>query len=184
MWLIVGLGNPGRDYALNRHNIGFLAVDVLADGATWSGKFQGHIAECRLGTDKHILLKPQTYMNLSGESVGKAAHFYKIPPENILVIHDDLDLPLGKLRVKQGGGHGGHNGLKSIDAHLGKEYWRLRLGIGHPGDKERVTGHVLGNFSKAEMEIVADQIGLVIQNLPLLLQADASGFMNRTIIPE
>lgn len=179
MWLITGLGNPGKEYALNRHNIGFMALNALAGGSGWSKKFQGEIAECFVGVEKTILLKPLTYMNLSGESVGKAANFYKIPPEQVLVIHDDLDIPLGKLRVKRGGGHGGHNGLKSIDLHLGKEYWRLRLGIGHPGDRERVTGHVLGNFDKTEAPVVEDLLAAIIQNLPLLLQQDAPGFLQR-----
>ncbi len=182
MWLIAGLGNPGKDYALNRHNIGFMALDSLASG-NWSKKFQGEIAECFIGMEKAMLLKPQTFMNLSGESVGKAANFYKIPPEQVLVIHDDLDLPLGKLRVKQGGGHGGHNGLKSIDVHLGRDYWRLRLGIGHPGDRERVTGHVLGNFDKSERITVEDQLDEIRRHLPLLLQGDAPGFMSRMSLP-
>jgi PTH1 family peptidyl-tRNA hydrolase len=185
MWLIVGLGNPGNLYALNRHNIGFLAVDSLAHAyhaSSWSAKHGGQMAEVRIDGQKHLLLKPQTFMNRSGESVAPAARFFKIPPEKVLVIHDELALPLNTLRVKQGGGHAGHNGLKSIDQHLGQNYWRLRLGIDHPGDKDRVTGHVLGNFSRAEQDIVTDQIGLVLQNLPLLLQGDAAGFMNRCSI--
>jgi len=186
MWLIAGLGNPGNQYALNRHNIGFLAVDALAQSysaSSWSAKHGGQLAEVRIGNEKHLLLKPQTFMNRSGESVAPVARFFKIPPEQVLVIHDELALPMGKMRVKIGGGHAGHNGLKSIDQHLGQNYWRLRFGIEHPGDRDRVTGHVLGNFSKPEQEIVADQLGLVIQNLPLLLQGDAAGFMNRCSIP-
>ena len=161
MWLVVGLGNPGPNYAGTRHNIGFMAVDALAESlraAGFSKKFQGELSEASLGSDKLLLLKPLTFMNLSGKSVLAAAAFYKIPPEHIIVIHDELDLPIGKLRIKQGGGHNGHNGLKDIDNVLGPNYWRIRLGIGHPGDKSQVHGHVLNNFSADERSMVEKQL--------------------------
>lgn len=154
MWLIVGLGNPGAEYAATRHNIGFLAVDVLAENLrapNYSSKFQGECAQATLGDEKIILLKPQTYMNNSGRSVQAAAAFFKIAPENIIVLHDELDLSLGKLRIKRGGGANGHNGLRDIDACLGQDYWRIRLGIGHPGTKEQVHSHVLTRFSVEEV---------------------------------
>ena len=144
-WLLVGLGNPGREYARNRHNIGFMAVDEIAREygfPIWKRKFQGQMAEGRIAGEKVILLKPETYMNLSGEAAGTAARFYKIPPERIWVFHDEMDLPPGRLRTKHGGGSGGHNGIKSLDQHLTPAYGRVRLGVGHPGDKDRVTGHV------------------------------------------
>jgi PTH1 family peptidyl-tRNA hydrolase len=185
MWLIVGLGNPGASYAKHRHSIGFMAVDRLADtyGATpFSRKFQGEIAEARIAGERCLLLKPMTYMNLSGQSTGAAAQFYKIPPERIIALHDELDLPFGKLRVKQGGGHGGHNGLKSLDAHIGQDYWRVRLGIGHPGDKELVTGYVLSDFGKEERPALADWLAHIAQAFPLMIAGDSAGFMN-TLAP-
>ena len=192
--LLVGLGNPGGGYSAHRHNIGFMAIDAVAAEhgfPKFSRKFQGEISEsyvelppersggARSEKAKIILLKPQTYMNLSGESVGAAARFYKLPVQDIIVLHDELDLPLCKLRVKQGGGHGGHNGLKSIDQHLTPDYWRVRLGIGHPGAKELVTGHVLSGFSAAEAKLVAPWLQDIAASLPLLLSGDAPKFMNR-----
>ncbi|MFD2261367.1 aminoacyl-tRNA hydrolase [Lacibacterium aquatile] len=155
MWLFVGLGNPGREYAKNRHNIGFMAADEIVRRHRFSGwkadrKLMGEVADGEIAGEKIVVLKPMTYMNLSGDSVGAVARFYKIPIGNICVFHDELDLPPGKVRVKKGGGHGGHNGLKSIDAHCGKDYWRVRLGIGHPGDKNLVSPYVLGDFFKSE----------------------------------
>ncbi len=160
MKLFVGLGNPGARYAGHRHNIGFMAVDAIADDhgfAASRNRFQGEAREGALplpggGQDKVLVLKPTTYMNESGRAVGEAARFYRLEPEDVIVFHDELDLEAARLRVKQGGGNAGHNGLKSISAHLGNDYWRVRIGIGHPGQKERVTGHVLGDFSKAERE--------------------------------
>ena len=139
MWLIVGLGNPGGSYARNRHNIGFMAADEIVRRhcfSPWRSKYQGQIAEGTIAGEKVLVLKPETYMNLSGQSVAAAARFHKIPNGNVIALHDEIDLPPGKVRVKKGGGAAGHNGLKSIDAHLGNDYWRVRLGIGHPGDKD------------------------------------------------
>jgi peptidyl-tRNA hydrolase, PTH1 family len=150
MFLIIGLGNPGKEYAHNRHNVGFRVVDALAQSfkaAPWRKKYQGEITEVIVAGEKVLLLKPMTYMNLSGQSVQHAASFYKIPLENIIVFHDELDLIAGRIRVKTGGGDAGHNGLKSITSHCGAGYVRVRIGIGHPGDKERVHGHVLGDFT-------------------------------------
>ena len=146
MWLIVGLGNPGSQYKRNRHNIGFMAVDEIVrrhDLSSSKKKFQALLSEGEIVGEKVLVLKPQTYMNLSGQSVQAAASFYKIPLDHVVVFHDELDLAFGKIRVKFSGGAAGHNGLRSIDDHLGKDYWRVRLGIGHPGEKEFVTQHVL-----------------------------------------
>lgn len=151
MFLLVGLGNPGSEYALTRHNIGFMAVDALADAERFTSKFHGEIAARSIEGEKVLLLKPQTFMNLSGKSVQAAMAFYKIPLEKVIVFHDELDLPLGKIRIKLGGGANGHNGLKDIDQMVGANYWRIRLGIGHPGMKEQVHGHVLGRFGADEM---------------------------------
>ena len=164
MWLVVGLGNPGAEYALTRHNIGFMAVDVLADDARFAGKFQGEVASMELAGEKLILLKPMTYMNNSGRSVQAAMAFYKIPPANLIVLHDELDLPLGKIRIKQGGGANGHNGIKDIDQLVGPDYWRIRLGIGHPGTKEQVHDHVLQRFSTAEREEVVKVVSAVAEH--------------------
>lgn len=180
--LIIGLGNPGTRYARHRHNIGFAVVDALANTyrfSPWKHKFQGELAEGEIGTAKVLLLKPQTFMNLSGESVQQAARFYKIPLEQIFVIHDELDLPLGKLRVKCGGGNGGHNGLKSIDVHIGPDYWRVRFGIGHPGERELVSPYVLSDFAKAEEPAVKKIIAAICQHFSILLQNDEAGFMNK-----
>lgn len=183
--LITGLGNPGAKHEGHRHNIGFMVVDALAEQygfGAWKSKFSGELCEGKIGGQKVILLKPQTFMNLSGESVGQLARFYKIAPEQTLVIHDELDLPLTKLRVKQGGGHGGHNGLRSIDSHIGKEYWRLRFGIGHPGDKDHVSPYVLSDFAKAEQPQVEETIHDICKHFGLLLQDDKKNFMNTVSI--
>lgn len=153
MLIIAGLGNPGSQYAGNRHNIGFMAVDAIQRRpgfSPWSKKFKALISEGELAGEKVLLIKPQTFMNLSGEAVGEAMRFYKLGPENLTAIYDELDLPAAKARIKTGGGHGGHNGVKSLDAHCGREYRRLRLGIGHPGAKELVHNHVLGDFAKVD----------------------------------
>ncbi len=182
MWLLVGLGNPGDKYKSNRHNIGFMAVDAIADEygvGPFKAKFQGEMAEGRIGGEKVVLLKPQTFMNESGQSVGKCAKFYKIAPERICVFHDELDLEPGKCRVKMGGGVAGHNGLKSIKAHMGTpEFKRVRLGIGHPGDKNRVSGYVLSDFAKAEAGWVERLIPALADNVPLLLEG-SDDFMTR-----
>jgi len=157
MWLITGLGNPGAEYASTRHNIGFLAVDDLARqvrAPQFSNKFHGEFCQTELGGEKLLLLKPQTFMNNSGRSVQAAMAFFKVPLSQLIVLHDELDLPPGKIRIKKGGGANGHNGLRDIDACVGQDYWRIRLGIGHPGTKEQVHGHVLSRFSSEERTIV------------------------------
>ena len=183
MWLLVGLGNPGDKYKNNRHNIGFMAVDRIADEygfSSFRSKFQGEVSEGRIAGQKAVLLKPQTFMNESGLSVGKAAKFYKIAPERIYVFHDELDLDPGKIRVKCGGGVAGHNGLKSIKAHLGTpEFLRVRMGIGHPGDKNRVSGYVLSDFSKAGADWLEKYIPAVAEYTPLLLEDNEDDFMTR-----
>lgn len=155
MKLWVGLGNPGAQYAGNRHNIGFMAVDRIASDhgfGPWKARFQGEVSEGRIGTDRIVLLKPTTYMNDSGRAVRAASDFYKIPVSDITVFHDELDIAPGKCRVKHGGGHAGHNGLRSISQHMGEGYARIRLGVGHPGDKALVSNYVLGDFSKSDRE--------------------------------
>lgn len=181
MQLWVGLGNPGAKYAANRHNIGFMAVDRIAADhgfAPWKKAFQGFVSEGRFGSARVILLKPETFMNLSGQSVRAAADFYKIPVEAITVFHDELDLAPGKCRLKQGGGHAGHNGLRSIHQHLGEAYARVRLGIGHPGDKDRVAGYVLSDFAKAEAVWLDDLMRGISDGAPALASADGARFLN------
>ncbi|MGF1543348.1 MAG: aminoacyl-tRNA hydrolase [Parvularculaceae bacterium] len=172
MLLLVGLGNPGEKYRRHRHNVGFMAVDAIADASGFGpprAKFRGELREgapARRG--KALILKPTTYMNESGRSVGEAARFYKIPPSDVLVFHDELDLAPGIVRLKVGGGHAGHNGLRSIAAHMGSEFRRVRIGIGHPGEKARVTGHVLGDFSKADadwLEPLLDALAACVDRL-------------------
>ncbi len=182
MLIIAGLGNPGAKYSENRHNIGFMAVDAIHRRhrfSPWSKKFKAEIAEGEIAGEKVLLMKPQTFMNLSGEAVGEAMRFYKLKPADIVAIHDELDLPAGRARMKTGGGHGGHNGLKSLDAHCGKDYRRLRLGIGHPGDKERVHGHVLGDFAKVDHTWLDPLLDAIADNADLLLQSDESKLMNK-----
>ena len=182
MLLIAGLGNPGSKYENNRHNVGFMAVDAIAHRhsfSPWSKKFQGLVAEGRIGGEKVLLLKPQTFMNLSGQSVGEAMRFYKLGPSGIAVFYDELDLAPGKVRIKTGGGHGGHNGIKSLDAHCGKEYRRVRIGIGHPGVKELVTPYVLGDFSKADRDWLDPLLDAIADNVALLVKGDDNGYMNR-----
>ena len=183
MLLLVGLGNPGDKYKGNRHNIGFMAIDQIAKDynfPSFKSKFQGHVSEGRIGDQKVVLLKPQTYMNNSGQSVGAAAKFYKFTPEQIVVLYDELDLEPGKLRVKTGGGAGGHNGIRSMDAHLpSKNYKRVRLGIGHPGDKNRVSGYVLSDFSKTEQKWLEPLIEDVSRYMDVLVQGDEGLFMTR-----
>lgn len=185
--LIAGLGNPGPDYARNRHNAGFMAVDCMHEAygfGPWRAKFQGLMAEGRIGKRKTYLLKPQTYMNLSGDSVGAAARFLKLPLSAVVVFHDEMDLAAGKLKAKTGGGDAGHNGLRSITATLGPDYRRVRIGVGHPaGGKERVVGHVLANFSKADE---AEWLGPLLQAMadaaPHLAENDNISFMNKVAV--
>ena len=182
MRLLVGLGNPGGAYARNRHNIGWMAADEIVrrhSFGSWRSRFHGQLAEGNLAGEKVLVLKPETYMNLSGQAVAAAVRFHKIANGDVLVLHDELDLPPGKVRVKRGGGAGGHNGLKSIDAHLGNDYWRIRLGIGHPGDKTLVTPWVLGDFAKADEAWLAPLLEAVAAQLPLLLGGDENAFMTR-----
>ena len=182
MKLIAGLGNPGDKYAANRHNIGFMAVDGIARRhgfSPWRRRFSGEVAEGRLGGDKVILLKPMTFMNESGRSVGEAMRFFRLEPSDVIVLHDELDLAPGKVRIKTGGGHAGHNGLRSIMAHIGADFHRVRLGIGHPGDKRLVHGYVLHDFGKAEREWLEPLIEAVADNADLLVAEDFSGFLNR-----
>jgi PTH1 family peptidyl-tRNA hydrolase len=181
MRLFVGLGNPGAKYAGNRHNIGFMALDQIARDhgfAPWRSKFQGQLSEGKLGSTRVILLKPETFMNKSGQSVGEAMRFYKLEPGDVTVFHDELDLAPGKVRVKTAGGHAGHNGLRSIHQHIGPDYRRVRLGIGHPGHKDRVAGYVLSDFAKAEGEWLDDVIRGVGDGAPDLARDDPARFMN------
>lgn len=182
MLLLVGLGNPGEKYADNRHNIGFKAIDEIArlhNFPEFKTKFQAELSEGRLGGEKCLLMKPQTYMNLSGQAVGEAARFYKIEPENVIVIHDELDLDFGKIRMKKGGGAAGHNGLKSIMSHLSPDFHRLRLGIGHPGKKEEVHDHVLKNFAKSDQDFIEDMLEAIAKHAPLLADAQHATFANK-----
>ncbi|PHR22710.1 MAG: aminoacyl-tRNA hydrolase [Hoeflea sp.] len=182
MLLIVGLGNPGSQYARNRHNVGFMAADAIARRHSFSGfskKFRAEIAEGTLAGEKTLIIKPMTFMNLSGDSVGEAMRFYKLKPADIIVIHDELDIAPGKLKLKTGGGNGGHNGLKSIDAHCGKDYKRLRVGIGHPGHKDRVNPHVLGDFSKADQDWLQPLLDAIADNAELIAKGDDAGFLNK-----
>lgn len=181
MQLFVGLGNPGAKYARNRHNIGFMALDRIAEDhgfAPWRAKFQGQLAEGTLGSEKVLLLKPETFMNLSGQSVTAAMRFFKLTPADITVFHDELDLAPGKLRVKQGGGHAGHNGLRSIHQHIGSDYARVRIGIGHPGHKDRVSGYVLSDFAKADEGWLDDVLRGVSDGAADLAVGDSGRFLN------
>ncbi|UHS61937.1 aminoacyl-tRNA hydrolase [Agrobacterium vaccinii] len=182
MIIIAGLGNPGTQYTGNRHNIGFMAVDALQrlpSFSPWSKKFKSEISEGEIAGEKVLLMKPLTFMNLSGESIGEAARFYKVKTGDVIAIHDELDLVAGRARIKIGGGHGGHNGLKSIDAHCGKDYRRLRLGIGHPGDKERVQGHVLGDFAKSDKVWLEPLLDAIADNAEMLVKGEDSQLMNK-----
>lgn len=182
MILLVGLGNPGTEYALTRHNVGFMAVDEIVhrysfDG--WTKKFKGEVCAGSIDGEKVMVLKPHTYMNLSGEAVSAVASFYKIPPEKIYVFHDDMDLPVGRLKVKQGGGSGGHNGIKSIDAHLGQNYHRVRIGVDKPATREQVVSWVLSKFSTNDKKTLDELIIKISENIPTLLTKDGNLFMNK-----
>ena len=182
MFLLVGLGNPGKDYSGNRHNIGFMAIDAIARQAgfpPFRKKFQGEASEGQIAGERVVLLKPLTFMNDSGESVRAAAQFHKIPLADIAVIHDELDLPPGKLRIKTGGGEAGHNGLRSITAHLGKDYKRVRVGIGHPGDKARVYSYVLSDFAKSEAGWVEAMCAALAKNVDCFVKRDDAGLQNQ-----
>jgi PTH1 family peptidyl-tRNA hydrolase len=182
MRLVVGLGNPGTEHVGNRHNIGFMVVQEIARRhgfPPWRRRFQGVATEGAVGSERLLLLLPGTYMNESGRAVGEAAHFYKLGLDDIVVVHDEVDLPAGKVRVKAGGGVAGHNGLRSITAHVGNDYRRVRVGIGHPGDKELMLRHVLGDFAKAERPWVEALCGVIADNVALLAKGDDATFQNK-----
>ena len=182
MALLVGLGNPGPRYEANRHNIGFIAVDAICDRhgfGPWRTRHHGLMAEGTIASHRVRALKPLTFMNDSGRSVAAAAHYYRIPNEAIFVLHDEIDLRAGKVRVKRGGGSAGHNGLRSIDAHLGADYWRIRIGVGHPGDRERVHGHVLNDFAKADRGWLDKLLDALATCAPLLIENRDSDFMSK-----
>jgi PTH1 family peptidyl-tRNA hydrolase len=182
MRLLVGLGNPGAEYAFNRHNIGFLAIDAIAAHfrfSPWRARFQGLVAEGSIAGTKVLAVKPATYMNLSGQSVGEAARFFKVTAENVIVIYDEIELVPGKVKVKQGGGSAGHNGIKSLDSHIGPDYWRVRLGVGRPDGKAQVKGHVLQNFAKSDMDWLGPLLNAVAEATPLLIAGDENKFMTR-----
>lgn len=182
MKLFIGLGNPGAKYEKTRHNIGFLAVDAIADAhgfAPFRTKFQGLLSEGKLGTEKVLLLKPETFMNLSGQSVGEAMRYFKLEPSDLTVFHDELDLAPGRVKVKTGGGHAGHNGLRSMHEHVGPDFQRVRLGIGHPGDKRLVSAYVLHDFAKADWDWLDPLLAGIADGAPLLAKGDAGGFMNK-----
>ncbi|NIJ21024.1 PTH1 family peptidyl-tRNA hydrolase [Sphingomonas naasensis] len=181
MQLWVGLGNPGPQYAMHRHNVGFMALDAIAGVHGFSApkkQFQGWAQEGRIGSDKLVLLKPGTYMNESGRAVRAAMDFYKLTPADVTVFHDELDLLPFKVKVKLGGGTAGHNGLRSTDQHIGPDFRRVRIGIGHPGHKDRVTGYVLGNYAKAEIDPLADMLGAIAAEAPWLAAGNDARFMS------
>ena len=182
MKLIVGLGNPGPKYQVTRHNIGFLAIDeIVRRHRTGSPreKFHGLLTEGEIGVHKILYLKPMTFMNNSGVSVAAAARMHKVPPSDVIVFHDELDLAPGKIRVKRGGGAAGHNGLRSIDAHFGQDYWRVRMGIGHPGERDQVLGYVLNNFTNEENLWLDPLLAAIAEAFPLVIAGQDSGFMSK-----
>ena len=182
--LFVGLGNPGEKHKNNRHNVGFMALDCLSAFHKFgrsSTKFLGRTAMGSLDERKLISFKPQTFMNESGRAVREASNFYKIGPERIIVFHDELDLPFGQVRVKKGGGHAGHNGLKSIDENIGTDYFRIRIGISHPGEKEKVTGHVLGDLSKEDAETLQKILTSIAENISTLIEGDEKKFQKNIL---
>ena len=182
--LFVGLGNPGEKHKNNRHNVGFMALDCLSAFHKFGRsrtKFLGRTAMGSLDERKLISFKPQTFMNESGRAVRVASNFYKIGPERIIVFHDELDLPFGQVRVKKGGGHAGHNGLKSIDENIGTDYFRIRIGISHPGEKEKVTGHVLGDLSKEDAETLQKILTSIAENISTLIEGDEKKFQKNVL---
>ena len=183
--LIAGLGNPGSQYAHNRHNAGFIVLDELHAHyrfGPWKAKFDGLLSEGSLGGRKTYLLKPQTFMNLSGDCVGPSLRFFKLPLDALVVVHDEIDLAAGKVKVKTGGGDAGQNGLRSITATLGPDYRRVRLGVGHPGEKHLVTSHVLANFSKDDIAWLKPLVGAMVEAAPLLAADDDTGFMSKVVL--
>ena len=185
MQIWAGLGNPGASYALQRHNVGFMAADILAEVhgfGPWQKKFRSLVAEGHIGRNRVLLLKPQTFMNDSGDAVQQALRFYKFEPDALTAFHDELDLAPMKVKVRVGGGLAGHNGLRSIDASLGPDFRRVRIGIGHPGHKDRVTGYVLGNYNKSEMEPLSDLLGAIAAEAEWLADGDDVRFMNEVAL--
>ncbi len=185
MLLFVGLGNPGAEYTENRHNAGFMVADAIArhhDFPAPRQRFHGHVAEGRIAEAKVLLFKPGTYMNESGLAIGEVSRYFKIPPGEIVVFHDEIDLAPGKVRVKKGGGNAGHNGLRSIDAHIGPDFWRVRIGVGHPGSKEAGQAYVLRNFPKADRAWLDPLIEAIAEAAPLLTEFDGAGFMNKVTL--
>lgn len=185
MLLFVGLGNPGADYARNRHNVGFMVVDAIAERhgfAPWRRRFQALAAEGMLGAEKVLALKPQTYMNNSGRAVGEAVRFFKLSPDQVYVLYDEIDLAPGKLRIKRGGGRGSHNGIRDIFDHIGADFWRVRIGVGHPGHKDAVIGHVLKDFAKADRDWLETMLDAMAGAAPLLAGGDGNGFMNKVTV--
>lgn len=185
MQIWAGLGNPGPQYAMHRHNVGFMALDLIADMHGFGPvqkKFSGWVQEGRIGPEKILLLKPATWMNESGRAVSEALRFYKLTPADLTVFHDELDLAPFKVKVRTGGGLAGHNGLRSIDQHLGPEFRRVRIGIGHPGHKDRVTGHVLGNYAKAELEALTDMLAAIGAEAEWLAKGDDARFMSEVAL--
>ena len=185
MQIWVGLGNPGDKYKLHRHNVGFMAADVLAATrgfGPWQKKFRSLVSEGRIAGKRIVLVKPQTYMNDSGDAVQQALNFYKLDEEALTVVHDELDLAPMKVKVRIGGGLAGHNGLRSIDASLGPDFRRVRIGIGHPGNKDLVTGHVLGNYAKSEFDVVSDMLAAIASEADWLAEGDDARFMNEVAL--
>ncbi len=182
MYLLVGLGNPGVRHAYHRHNVGFMALDDIVERhgfQPWRKRFQGLLAEGRVGGERALALKPQTFMNESGRSVGEALRYFKLESGKVVVFYDEIDLAPGRIRVKLNGGAGGHNGIRSIDSHIGRGYWRVRLGVGHPGQKERVIGHVLSDFARADEDWLDPLLEAVAQEVPVLLREGHEAFMSR-----
>lgn len=185
--LLAGLGNPGADAAGHRHNVGFMALDALAAAHGFGAfkrrtRFHGEIAEGRVGDESVLALKPHTYMNESGRAVGAAMRFHRLEPAAVIVLHDEVDLAAGKVRAKCGGGVAGHNGLRSIRAHIGADFWRVRIGIGHPGDRDRMTGHVLSSFDASDRNWLDPTLGAIVDAFPLIMAGDASAFMSRVAL--
>jgi PTH1 family peptidyl-tRNA hydrolase len=185
MMLLVGLGNPGPKYEGNRHNVGFMAVDAIVRRhafGPWRAKFEGLAAEGTIDGVRTVALKPQTFMNNSGQSVGAAMRFYKLPPGKVVVVYDEVDLKPFKVRVKTGGGAAGHNGIRSIDSHIGPDFRRVRIGVGHPGDKDRMLAHVLNNFAKAELKDLHRTLDAIAEAAPLLAQDNDNAFMTKVAL--